>query len=122
MQLRYLESVVLKKATKVKQNNGSYVNTYKVINNYNVRVEEITDEASITIYGATVNKMYRLSSPRQELESYLKTKLTDNSDNISKYYVSYNNGLYKVSVVRKNWVDIEYNEISQSVEYWFRPC
>lgn len=112
MQLRYLESVVLKKATKVKQNNGSYVNTYEVINNYNVRVEEITDEASITIYGTAVNKMYRLSSPRQELESYLKTKLNDSSDNISKYYISYNNGLYKISTVRKNWVDIEYNEVN----------
>lgn len=112
MQLRYLESVVLKKATKTKQNNGTYINTYEVINNYNVRIQEITDEASITIYGATVNKMYRLSSPRQELESYLKTKLNDSSDNISKYYISYNNGLYKISTVRKNWVDIEYNEIN----------
>ena len=112
MQLRYLESIVLKKATKTKQNNGTYINTYEVINNYNVRVQEITDEASITIYGATVNKMYRISSPRQELESYLKTKLNDSSDNISKYYIGYNNGLYKISTVRKNWVDIEYNEVN----------
>lgn len=110
MQLRYLENVVLKKATKTKQSNGAFIDTYEIINNYNVRVEEITDEASASIYGSTINKMYRITSPRRELEIYLKTKITDSSDNISKYYIEYNNGLYKISAVRKNWIDIEYNE------------
>ena len=110
MQLRYLEIVTLKLATKTKQSNGAYIDTYTDKGNYNVRFEEITDEASITIYGATVNKMYRISSPKQELEKLLKTKINDSSDNISKYFISYNGSLYKISAVRKNWIDIEYKE------------
>lgn len=110
MQLRYLEEITLKLANKTKQSNGTYIDTYTNKGKYNVRFEEITDEASISIYGATVNKMYRISSPRQELEKLLKTKINDSFDNISKYFIEYNNGLYKIRTVRKNWIDIEYKE------------
>lgn len=110
MQLRYLEEAKLQKATKVKQDNGSYKSTYSLVNNYKVRFEEITDEASVSIYGTTVNKMYRISSPMGLLEKYLKPKINDSSDNIKLYFIEYNSGRYKISAVRNHWIDIEYIE------------
>lgn len=110
MQLRYLESVELDKSTKLKQTNGSYINSYEKISNHKVILEEITDEASISIYGAVVNKMYRVSSPLGNLEEYLKTKVNDDDDNISKYFIKYNLAYYKIVAVRKHWIDIEYKE------------
>ena len=113
MQLRYLEEVVLKKATKTKQDNGSYVNTYTEILNYKVQIEELTDAISASIYGATINKMYRISSQLKALETYLKPKINSSDDNLSLYFIEYNNGLYKITSVRNSWIDIVYSEISQ---------
>lgn len=110
MQSRYLEPIILKKATKEKQDNGTRVNVYIDIKTYKVQVEDILDETSVTIYGATINKMYRISTPRHELEKYLKPKLTNNVDNISYYYISYNNAMFTIKAVKNNWVDIEYKE------------
>ena len=110
MQLRYLKNVELYKAEKVKQPNGVKINVYTKIDDYKAQFQEITDEASISIYGATVNKMYRISSPRLVLEKYLKPKINDKSDNISLYFIKYNNVLYKINAVRQNWIDIEYTE------------
>lgn len=108
--LRYLKNIELYKANKVKQANGSLMLEYNKIKDYKVIFQEIIDEASISIYGATVNKMYRISSPRQELESYLKPKINNKQDNISLYYIKYNNSYYKISTVKENWLDIEYKE------------
>ena len=113
MQLRYLEEVILKKATKVKQANGSHINTYTTIGSYNLQLEELTDATSASIYGATINKMYRISSPLKALETYLKPKINSTDDNVSLYFIEYNNGLYKITAVRNNWIDIEYSEISE---------
>ena len=110
MQLRYLENVELYKAIKIKQPNGVKVNSYTKIGDYKVQKQEITDEASVSIYGATINKMYRISSPRKVLETYLKPKINDRQDNISLYFIKYNNVLYKINAVRENWIDIEYTE------------
>ena len=100
----------LYKANKVKQANGVKINVYTKIDDYKVQKQEITDEASISIYGATINKMYRISSPNRLLEKYLKPKINDRQDNISLYFVKYNDVLYKITAVRENWIDIEYTE------------
>ena len=113
MQLRYLEKITLKKSTKKKQYNGSYINTYNDIVKYNVQVEELTDATSASIYGATINKMYRISSPLKALETYLKPKINSTDDNVSLYFIEYNNGLYKITAVRSSWIDIVYSEISE---------
>lgn len=110
MQLRYLEPTILKKATKEKQDNGTRVNIYTDIKSYKIQVEDILDETSVSIYGATINKMYRISTPRHQLEKYLKPKLTNKIDNISYYYISYNNALFSIKAVKNNWLDIEYKE------------
>ncbi len=108
MLLRYLQPITLKKAEKAKQANGTYTNSYTTLQDYKVQMQDLTDdEVSATIYGANITKMLRLSSPLKELENYLLPKVDNQSDNISQYYVFYNNRVYKITSVSNNRVDIE---------------
>lgn len=106
MQLRYLKSVDLKKATKTKQPNGTYLETLTLISSYSVQTQELTDEISASIYGADLNKITRIKSVNNELEAYLKSKLNNEEDNISKYYIFIDDVQHKIKSVRENWVDI----------------
>ena len=108
MLLRYLKPITLKKASKNKQANGTYTNTYEDIDTYNVQLQNITDdEISATIYGAKISKMLRLSSPLGNLEEYLLPKVDNKEDNISNYYIEYTNRTYKIVAVSEDRIDIE---------------
>lgn len=106
-QLRYLEEIELGKDTLIKQSNGVKTATYQKVGDYLVQFQELTDEVSASVYGADVNRMYRISSPQSVLEQFLFSKVNNTSDNISLYVIVYNGARYKVRVVRKNWIDIE---------------
>lgn len=108
MQLSRLKSVILKVSTKTKQANGSSIETYTKVADYKVILQELVDEVSASIYGANLNKTYRVSSPRQTLEIYLQSKLNNTSDNISKYFLFIGNKQYKIVSVKEHWVDIEF--------------
>lgn len=108
MLLRYLKPITLKKASKNKQANGTYKNTYSDIKTYRVQLQNITDdEISATIYGAKISKMLRLSSPLSDLEEYLLPKVDNKQDNISDYYIEYRNKTYKIVSVSEDRIDIE---------------
>lgn len=107
MQLRYVISSMLIKATKTKQTNGTYIETYTKIADYNIQEQELTDEVSASIYQADLNKITRIKSINGELEIYLKGKLINETDNISKYYIVIDDTKYKIVSVRKNWIDIQ---------------
>ena len=108
MLLRYLKSITLKHATKVKQTNGVYKNVYNDIDEYNVQMQNLTDdEISATIYGAKITKMFRLSTPLGDLEEYLLPKVDNKQDNISDYYIEYNGKTYKIVSVSDDRIDIE---------------
>lgn len=108
IQLRKLENCILQSSIKEKQNNGTCKNYYVDIKNYKIELQELTDQVSANIYGANINKTYRIVSPYHELENYLLTKLTSNSeDNISKYFISFKGNRYKIVAVKTGWVDIE---------------
>lgn len=107
MQLRYLESIALKKASKEKQSNGVEVSTYSLVDNYRVQFEDLSDEVSASIYGANLYKVKRIRSPRGALEKYLYSKLSNETDNISKYFIFVDNVAYKINDVSKNGVTIE---------------
>lgn len=116
MLLRYLKSVVLKKATKVKQSNGTFINSYTNVGNYKVQMQNLTDdEISATIYGAKITKMFRLSTPLGDLEEYLLPKVDNKQDNISDYYVEYNDKTYKIVSVSEDKIDIELVNSSSNV-------
>ena len=107
MQLRYLKSVDLKKATKTKQPNGTYIDTLTLIDSYSIQTQELNDDVSASIYGADLNKITRIKSVNRELEVYLKSKLNNDDDNISKYYIIMDDTQYKIKSVRENWIDIQ---------------
>ncbi len=107
MQLRYLKSVDLKKATKTKQPNGTYTETLTLVSSYSIQTQELNDDISVSIYGADLNKITRIKSVNRELEVYLKSKLNNDSDNISKYFIIMDGTKYKIKSVRENWIDIE---------------
>lgn len=107
MRLRDLISVDLLLANKIKGANGLQVNEYQIIKPFNVCKQDINDEVSSNIYGASINQMYRLSSPLKKLEQYLQKKINNDSDNISKYFISIKNVKYKIKVVKDDWIDIE---------------
>lgn len=107
MQLRYLQEVILYVVEKEKQDNGIYVDTYNKIKKYKVLVQTLEDEVSASIYGADINKMYRLTSPNATLEKYLIPKVNNKADNISKYFIELDKSKYKIKAVNKFKIDIE---------------
>ena len=107
MQLRYLKDVDLKKATKTKQPNGTYIETLTLIDSYSIQKQDLNDDVSASTYGADLFKITRIKSVNRELEVYLKSKLNNDSDNISKYYIIMDGYQHKIKSVRENWIDIE---------------
>lgn len=107
MQLRYLQTVSLKRANKEKQSNGVYVDTYDLVKDYRVQLEDLSDEVSASIYGANLYKVKRLKSPNKVLEKYLSTKLNNEVDNISKYFLFIDNVIYKINDSQISGVTIE---------------
>ena len=99
--------IELKKATKVKQDNGIYIDNYESIDNYYTQKQSIADEVSATIYGANLNNILRLKSTDRSLEDYLKSKLNNQQDNISKYFIFIDNIQYKIIAVNDEYIDIE---------------
>lgn len=107
MQLRYLQSVSLKKANKVKQSNGVYVDSYDLVKNYRAQLEDLSDEVSASIYGANLYKVKKVRSPKGTLEKYLATKLNNDADNISKYFLFIDEVIYKINDSQISGVTIE---------------
>ena len=106
--LRRLKEVELKKAVYKKQTNGTkVVNDYTNIKKFKVCFYNVSDEVSISTYGAEINSIKRISSIRNELESFLLPKMDSIEDNISKYVISYDDKNYKVKVVKSHYVDIQ---------------
>lgn len=107
MLLRYLKEIELKNATKTKQANGISKNDYVLIKKYNVQIEEMRDEISASIYGANINRMLRVISPNGILERYLKEKINNKEDNVSKYFIFIGNVPYSIKQVQEKSIDIE---------------
>ena len=107
MQLRRLQECILYKATKSRAANGAVVNSYTSVKGYRVIVQPLTDEVSASIYGADVNKTYRISSPHGFLECFLLNKLSNKADNISGYVIGIDDKKYEILTVKKDWVDVK---------------
>ena len=107
MLLRYLEIAAVKRATKTKQENGTYIETLEDVKKYKVQTQELNDEISVSVYGANVYKRVRIKSVRSVLENYLYTKVNNKQDNISNYYIFINAKKYKIVSVNSRGVDLE---------------
>lgn len=108
-QLRYLITCNLYTVAQTKQANGYVTETNTLVDSYNVQIQEIDDEVSASVYGTRINNMLRISSPHRTLERYLKAKITEGSDNITKYNITIGNKRYTIISVKNNWVDIEFS-------------
>ena len=106
-QLRYLKTIELDKGTTTTQDNGARMTVYTKVSDYRVQTQELTDEISASIYGADVNRMYRISSPRYILEGFLAGKNNNSDDNVSLYTFVLNRNRYKIRAVKEHWIDIE---------------
>ena len=78
-----------------------------LVSSYSIQTQELNDDISASIYGADLNKIVRIKSINRELEVYLKSKLNNDDDNISKYYIIMDDTQYKIKSVRENWIDIQ---------------
>lgn len=107
MQLRYTKNISIYKGTKVKQPSGSYIEGFELEKDYVITIQELNDDVAVSMYGADLNNIIRIKSIKGELETFLKGKMNNEDDNISKYYVVLNDNRYKVRSVRSNWIDIE---------------
>lgn len=107
MLLRYLEKVTLKKSIIVKQPNGSRIEEYETLGEYEVQKQELDDQISASIYGASIVNMLRIKTPLSNLENLLKSKLNNTTDNISKYFIFINETKYKIKSVNSKGIDIE---------------
>lgn len=105
--VRYLEEVELLKATKSKQNNGSFIKVYELINTYKVEKKNISDTVSATIYGANITKMWEISTALKDLERLLIPKVDNIEDNISDYFIKLDNNKYKITSVKESGITIE---------------
>ena len=109
-QLRYLKNIDLYYAIKVKQPNGAVITTDSLCGTYSVQFQELTDEVSATLYGAEMDKMYRISSYGYGLEAFLLAKTVPTVDNLSEYFIVSDDKKYKIKVVKNHWIDIEFEE------------
>ncbi|MCI8641147.1 MAG: hypothetical protein HFJ59_04685 [Clostridia bacterium] len=107
MLLRYLETVTLKKSITVKQPNGSRIEEYETLGEYEVPKQELDDQISASIYGASIVNMLRIKTPLSNLENLLKSKLNNTTDNISKYFIFINKTKYKIKSVNSKGIEIE---------------
>ena len=105
MQLRYLQEIALYKTTRKKQPNGSYIDSYDFVKAYETQEQELTDDVSVSMYGADIRNITRIKSIKGELEAYLKPLMVSEEDNISKYIIVLNGLKYSVKTV-KSYVDI----------------
>lgn len=107
MQLRFLEEIKLLSAEEEKKSNGIKIKTYSDLESYLVIIQDVMDDISVSMYGSNISKMKRISSPLQKLEEYLMNKMNNSNDNISNYAILYKNTKYKITAVKKYWIDIE---------------
>lgn len=110
-QLRYLKTCSLYLSIKVKQPNGYPIDTYTKVDDYSVRIQELDDEISTSIYGAGITNLLRLSSILGSLEIFLKEKLNENADNITRYTIVIGSKRFKILSVKENWIDIKFNSM-----------
>jgi len=107
MPLRYLIDSELKKAIDIPQPNGTLIHDYESVDKYRVHFYELYDDVSANVYGASLNKMYRITSPNRKLERFLEPKVNTTDDNISNYFIFIKERKYRIVSVKINWIDVE---------------
>lgn len=75
---------------------------------YQAIVQYLDDSVSVAIYGANVNKTYRIETLHNELEKFLLPKINNEPDNLSNYLIEYNGNKMKLLRVTPKYIDISW--------------
>lgn len=105
--VRYLKPAMLLKSTKVKQANGTIVDTYSDVKEYKIQANTLNDDVSATVYGSNVINMLSVSTALGDLESLLQSKINNKEDNISLYFIKFRNSIYRIKSVSDNSIVVE---------------
>lgn len=107
MEVNKLINATLKKSIEKKQTNGTRIKSYEKVKDYKVWQQSVDDEVNSQIYGANIYKVFKLKTPRKDLEAFLKSKTNNSTDNISKYFIFIDNNVYKVNDAKMSGITIE---------------
>lgn len=107
MELVKLTDITLKSSIETKQANGTKTKSYIKVDDYKAWVQSLEDEVNSQIYGANIYKVFRIKTPRKDLENFLKSKVNNTSDNISKYYIFIADNIYKINDAKTSGITVE---------------
>lgn len=106
MRLVRLESITLYKIEKSTGPDGDPIETFTKVDDYKVAVQYLDDSVAAAIYGANVNKIYRISSLKKDLEELLLSKINNTDDNLSIYNVEYKGNKFGLQKVTPKYIDM----------------
>ena len=112
MRLIRLEDAVLYKIIKTIGDDGDTIETHEKINDYKVEIQYIEDTLDVNsftyriAYASEVDKVLRVASIRNELETYLLPKNNNKEDNISNYLLEYKGENYRILKVTPKYIHI----------------
>lgn len=75
---------------------------------YQAIIQYLDDSVSVAIYGANVNKTYRIETLHNELEKFLLPKINNKPDNLSNYLIEYDGNKMKLLRVTPKYIDISW--------------
>jgi len=103
-----LEKVTLYEVTKGRKPDGDPTETHNEIGTYDAGVQYLDDSVAASIYGANVNKTYRVSSLHFDLEQYLLPKINNKPDNLTNYLIGYSGNKFKLERVTPKYIDMSW--------------
>lgn len=112
MRLIRLEDVTLYHILSTIGEDGDTFEDYEKIQDYKIELQYLDDNIVVkdsvvkVNYIANIDKTYRVSSIRNELEKYLLPKNNNKKDNISDYLLEYKNNKYRISKVTPKYIEI----------------
>ena len=108
MRIIDLEDVTLYEVIKGTRPDGDPTENYNEIDTYEAGVQYLDDSVAASIYGANVNKTYRVSSLHFDLEKYLLPKINNSPDNLSNYLIGYLGNKFKLERVTPKYIDMSW--------------
>lgn len=108
MRIIDLENVTLYGVIKDKKSDGDPTENYNNLGIYKAGVQYLDDSVAASIYGANVNKTYRVSSLHFDLEKYLLPKINNSPDNLSNYLIGYLGNKFKLERVTPKYIDMSW--------------
>lgn len=112
MRIIRLEDCSLFKLGRTVGEDGDTIETYEKIKEYKVEIQYVDDTLQVDNftyyinYAPDIDKVLRVASIRNELETYLLPKNNNKEDNISNYVLEYKEDKYRILKVTPKYIDV----------------